>query len=620
MTDLTQFYGDKGVVIDDNYAFSNTSKSNADLINEMRSHGLLVDYLDTTGNLVRVPVSAGPNHRPDKGGERSGYYVYNQLDQNFVCVYGNWRTNLENKFTSYNPNEMSAEQKRILQSKLEEAQKRREEAKKIQHEQVAVYVKEKFAGANEVIEHKYLTDKKIKNYGLKTINGNLLIGVHSIIRDNDNGTLVSQIKSLQYIMPDGSKKFAGGGEVKGNVFLIGCEAHELPGLETIILCEGYATGASIYEATGLPVAVVFSANFCVSACTRLRSITNAKFIIALDNDTTGIGEKCANEVVSSITNAVSRLPSIIGDFNDLYLEKGLEQVKQELTEQAFGLRKYAIRNLVGSPPPIEWLVDDLIPLGINSVLAGVGGIGKSFLGIDLAMKVAGGGSWLGKSVLSRGDALIISAEDSHGEVWRRIEEIDKSGERFKTPYDVFIYTVADSGKPLILLKEDEVTQRAKELVDELKSLTNLKLVIFDPIQAFIGSSMPISSSNEAGQLWSTFTAGISAQLGVTCISMHHMSKNALNDNDNQSTTEIRRNIRGASSIVDGSRQGLVLFNAGKEEAEKICFEQGEDFDAMKVVKAAVVKSNFKCDTGVKTLFRKGAVLEILENNKSFDWD
>jgi len=69
MTDLTQFYGDKGVVIDDNYAFSNTSKSNADLINEMRSHGLLVDYLDTTGNLVRVPVCAGVNHRPDKGGK-----------------------------------------------------------------------------------------------------------------------------------------------------------------------------------------------------------------------------------------------------------------------------------------------------------------------------------------------------------------------------------------------------------------------------------------------------------------------------------------------------------------------------------------------------------------------
>ena len=277
--------------------------------------------------------------------------------------------------------------------------------------------------------------------------------------------------------------------------------------------------------------------------------------------------------------------------------------------------------MVGSPPPIEWLVDDLIPLGINSVLAGVGGIGKSFLGIDLAMKVANGGSWLGKSVLGRGDALIISAEDSHGEVWRRISEIDKTGKRFESLYDVFIYTVADSGKPLILLKEDELTQRANELVEELKSLKNLKLVIFDPIQAFIGSSMPISSSNEAGQLWSTFTAGISAQLGVTCISMHHMSKQALNEGEDQSLTKMRQNIRGASSIIDGSRMGLVLFNAGKDEAEKVCFEQGEEFDPMKVVKGAVVKSNFKCDTSIKTLFRKGAVLEILdENKKSFEWD
>ena len=620
MTDLTQFYGEQGLVIDKNFAFTSTSKSNGDLISEMRSNGLLVDFLDTTGNLVRVSVSATANSRPDKSNERSGYYAYNQLDNNFICIYGNWRTSQEWKFTSYNPNEMSAEQKRLMQTKLEESQKRREEAKTKKQEEVSIYAKEKFASANEVTDHNYLNDKKVKSYGLKTINGNLLIPVHSITK-SDNGILVNDIKSLQYIFPDGSKKFVGGGEIKGNVFLIGCEATELPYLDTLILCEGYATGSSIFEATGLPVAVVFSANFCLTASVRLRKVTGAKFVIALDNDTSGIGEKNANEVVNAVSNCVSRLPSITGDFNDLHLAKGLDQVKTELTEHAFGLRNYAIRNLVGSPPPIEWLVDDLIPLGINSVLAGVGGIGKSFLGIDLAMKVANGGSWLGKTVLGRGDALIISAEDSHSEVWRRISEIDKTGKRFDSLYDVFIYTVADSGKPLILLKDDELSQRANELVEELKSLKNLKLVIFDPIQAFIGSSMPISSSNEAGQLWSTFTAGISAQLGVTCISMHHMSKQALNEGEDQSLTKMRQNIRGASSIIDGSRQGIVVFNAGKDEAEKVCFEQGEDFDPMKVVKGAVVKSNFKCDTSIKTLFRKGAVLEILdENKKSFEWD
>lgn len=622
VADLTEYFGKAGLVVDKNFAFSGADKSLSDLISEMQGNGLVVDFIDTSGELVRVPVSATASNRPDKTNERSGWYVYNQLDADFVCLYGNWRTSLEQKFTSYNTNEMTVAQKRDLQVKVEEAQLRREEAKKTKQDEVALYVKDKFAKAGEVKEHKYLTDKRVENHGLRlTSTNNLMIPLHTIIKSSDTGLLVSRIRSLQYIFPDGTKKFASGGEVRGNIFLIGVEHHLLPTLETLVICEGYATGASIYEATGLPCAVVFSANFCLTATTRLRAITNSKFLLALDNDTSGVGEKCANEVASAVSNCMVRLPSVIGDFNDLANAKGEDQVKLELTEQSFGLRKYAIRNLVGNPPPVEWLVDDLIPLGINSVLAGVGGIGKSFLGIDLAMKVAGGGSWLGKSVLGRGDALIISAEDSHSEVWRRIAEIDKSGERFKTPYDVFIYTVADSGKPLILLKEDEVTQRAKELLDELKLLTNLKLVIFDPIQAFIGSSMPISSSNEAGQLWSTFTAGISAQLGVTCISMHHMSKSALNEGEDQSLTKMRQNIRGASSIIDGSRQGLVLFNAGKDEAEKVCLEQGVDFDPMKVVKGAVVKSNFKCDTSIKTLFRKGAVLEILdENKKSFNWD
>ena len=41
MTDLTQFYGEQGLVIDKNFAFTSTSKSNGDLISEMRSNGLL---------------------------------------------------------------------------------------------------------------------------------------------------------------------------------------------------------------------------------------------------------------------------------------------------------------------------------------------------------------------------------------------------------------------------------------------------------------------------------------------------------------------------------------------------------------------------------------------------
>ena len=47
MTDLTQFFGEEGLAIDPNFAFANKGKSIQDLINEMQTHGLLVDYIDT---------------------------------------------------------------------------------------------------------------------------------------------------------------------------------------------------------------------------------------------------------------------------------------------------------------------------------------------------------------------------------------------------------------------------------------------------------------------------------------------------------------------------------------------------------------------------------------------
>ena len=51
-----------------------------DLQNEMNNQGLYVSQLDLTGQVTRVPVKSAPGVRPDKGNERSGWYVINELD------------------------------------------------------------------------------------------------------------------------------------------------------------------------------------------------------------------------------------------------------------------------------------------------------------------------------------------------------------------------------------------------------------------------------------------------------------------------------------------------------------------------------------------------------------
>ena len=118
----------------------------------------------------------------------------------------------------------------------------------------------------------------------------------------------------------------------------------------------------------------------------------------------------ANEVATAVLNCVTRLPSIIGDYNDLARQQGNEQVKLELLDSKFNIRQYAIRNLVNSPPQTEWLVDSFVPLSKPGIIAAVGGVGKSLSVIQLALGIATGGSWWGKKILQQGNSVIFAAE------------------------------------------------------------------------------------------------------------------------------------------------------------------------------------------------------------------
>ena len=59
-----------------------------------------------------------------------------------------------------------------------------------------------------------------------------------------------------------------------------------------------------------------------------------------------------------------------------------------------------------------------------------------------------------------------------------------------------------------------------------------------------------------------------------------------------------------------TRLAIALWLANEEEAERICIDNGVDYERLRVVKGAVVKSNSsEVDVSIKTLFRKEAVLE-----------
>ena len=302
----------------------------------------------------------------------------------------------------------------------------------------------------------------------------------------------------------------------------------------------------------------------------------------------------------------------------------LQQPKHQISLSSFDNRlKFNIKFLKGEIPKREWLVENFIELGKPGIMASIGGIGKSMLALDLCLKVAhGSGSWLGNPIVSSGSAVYLSAEDDAQELHRRVDSLDKKGKRFEGLNEVYALPIPSMKERLIVLGDTSsqglhTTAQGDELITALESIDNLKLVVIDPVQSFVSAS--ISSSNEAGQMYASFCASISARLGATVLSIHHMSKAGLVSTEDNMTA--RASIRGASSLVDAHRFALALYLSSEEEAERLCLQNGVEFDRTRVVRASMVKSNSEIDYSVKTLFRKDVVLEPIEDIKgSINWD
>src|SRR3972149_2993227 len=101
------------------------------------------------------------------------------------------------------------------------------------------------AAARTIGPQAYLVRKGIKASGGRLHNDALVIPVRG----------GGEIHSLQIIGPEGDKRFLTGGRVAGCYFSMG----NPKGAAALCIAEGFATGATIHEATGYPVAVAFNA-------------------------------------------------------------------------------------------------------------------------------------------------------------------------------------------------------------------------------------------------------------------------------------------------------------------------------------------------------------------------
>jgi putative DNA primase/helicase len=130
-----------------------------------------------------------------------------------------------------------------------------------------------------------------------------------------------KVRGLQIILPkaaqgESNKTFLSGAETKGLFFWVGAKT------ETVCVCEGVATAASVHEATGRRWYISFSAGNLAAVGRIIREkLPNAQIVFCGDNDKSGTGQAAATEAALLVDGLVS-IPPEIGEWNDFINQGG----------------------------------------------------------------------------------------------------------------------------------------------------------------------------------------------------------------------------------------------------------------------------------------------------------
>lgn len=201
---------------------------------------------------------------------KNNRYWLKKFDEDYV--YGDFVTGLNTYVFNRDENEYSVKE---LQQLKERAAKARQDAIAEQakaHEEISIQANSIWNAARHVKEHPYLSKKKVLSHGLKEYQKSLVVPLFDV---------EGKLWSLQFIFSDGRKRFLSGGKKKGGHFVLGT----LDDAQRAFICEGYATGAAIYECTNIPTIVAFDSGNLNPVAQEIRNkYPKIKIAICADND------------------------------------------------------------------------------------------------------------------------------------------------------------------------------------------------------------------------------------------------------------------------------------------------------------------------------------------------
>lgn len=267
-------------------------------------------------------ISDGQLHRfyvqGDKHGSKNGWYV---LFTNTISygVYGNWKEDGAHKWYSQKYESIGFQERQIIQQQITASKLQRAIIREREHEETAQKAQYIYCNARKPHPNfPYLIRKMIKPFYARQSKNCLILPVVD---------LAEKIWGLQYIATNGQKWFLSNTAKQGHFIPIQSSPTEKS--KKILICEGFATGASLAECySDACVVAACDANNLKPVAVNIRQyIPRAELIICADDDrlnpyNPGInkGKEAAIAANASFIKPQWPLgaPEKLTDFNDLF--------------------------------------------------------------------------------------------------------------------------------------------------------------------------------------------------------------------------------------------------------------------------------------------------------------
>jgi len=477
------------------------------------------DAIEADGKLHRFPSNG-------KRGDDAGHYVLH-LDGIPAGHFGCWRAGIAQTWRADLGRKLSPVEAAAHAARVEAMRREREAEEARRHAEARELAGKRYDVARPADPaHPYLVAKGVKPHGIRQEGELLLVPM----RDRDG------LHSLQTIDGSGNKRFLTGGRVAACYHSFGKAG------DTVCIAEGYATGASIHEATGYPVAVAFNAGNLEAVARTLRAkLPDARIILCADDDAAtpgNPGRTRATEAARAIGGLVALpdfgpdRPEGATDFNDMAQNRGAEAVREAVeraTAPGVPEAQPAAPSAAAAdsgprvelqcasdvePEAISWLWPGWLAAGKLHILAGPAGTGKTTIAIALAATITSGGRWPDGSRAVPADVAIWSGEDGIADTLApRLHANGANTGRVR-----FVRSVADGDERRPFDPADDMPLLALALA---RLPHPPALLIVDPIvSAVAGDSHKNTETRRALQP----LVDLGRQLGCAILGISHFSK------------------------------------------------------------------------------------------------